>query len=57
MVALRVAAAGCVLAVAITLAWFTSPWPRVWVIRHCFDRGGIATRRVVAFLQAQTATR
>ena len=47
-VALWAVAAGCVLAVAIALAWFASPWPRVWVIRYFFDRGGVATMRALA---------
>lgn len=37
-----------VLAVLLALAWFTSPWPRVWLIRYFFDRGGVATARALA---------
>lgn len=37
-----------VLAVAVVAAWFTSPWPRVWLIRYFFDRGGAATARALA---------
>lgn len=36
------------LAVAVAAAWFTSPWPRVWLIRYFFDRGGVATERALA---------
>lgn len=37
-----------IVAVSLALAWWTSPWPRVWLIRYFFDRGGVATARALA---------
>ncbi|HET7931638.1 MAG TPA: alpha/beta hydrolase [Rhodanobacteraceae bacterium] len=36
------------LAVAVAIAWFASPWPRVALIRYFFNRGGMATERALA---------
>lgn len=35
-------------ALAVAVAWFASPWPRVALIRYFFDRGGVATERSLA---------
>ncbi len=35
-------------AVLVALAWVVSPWPRVWLIRYFFDRGGVAMERSLA---------
>ncbi|MGH8372146.1 MAG: alpha/beta hydrolase [Gammaproteobacteria bacterium] len=37
-----------VLAAAVAVAWFASPWPRVALIRYFFDRGGVAIEHSLA---------